>query len=74
MCVDNSHVGQLLVSAHSCTKEGEEEVLGLQLSEGESGGEEEDEEMEVEEEEEDEDEELKVCFMVSGNLNLLEVT
>ena len=74
MCVDDSHVGQLLVSAHSCTKEGEEEVLGLQLSEEESGGEEEDEEMEVEEEEEDEDEEFEVCFMVSGNLNLLEVT
>ena len=62
MCVDDSHVGQLLVSAHSCTKEGEEEVLGLQLSEEESGGEEKDEEMEVEEEEEDEDEGLKVCF------------
>ena len=50
------------LSLHTCTKEGEEEVLGLQLSEEESGGEEEDEEMEVEEEEEDEDEELKVCF------------
>ena len=74
MCADDSHVGQLLVSAHSCTKEGEEEVLGLQLSEGESDGEEEDEEMEVEEEEEDEDEEFEVCFIVSGNLNLLEVT
>ena len=74
MRVDDSHVGQLLVSAHSCTKEGEEEVLGLQLSEEESGGEEEDGEMEVEEEEEDEDVEFEVCFMVSGNLNLVEIT
>ena len=73
MCVDYSHVGQLLVSAHSCTKEGEEEVLGLQLSEEESGEEEEDGEMEVEEEE-DKDVEFEVCFMVSGHLNLVEIT
>ena len=59
-------IGQLLVSLHSCTKEGEEEVLGLQLSEGESG--------EEEEEEEEEDEEFEVCFMVSDDVNLVGIT
>ena len=62
-------VGQLLVSLHFRTKEGEEEVLGLQLSEEESG-----EEEVGEEEEEEEDEEFEVGFMVSDNVNLVGIT